>query len=211
MLMQVFFWGGWGGGGHQSALWEMWKWWIVALHMQSRLIYFPVHIVLLHLVLIKIVLTRSEQANEGKWKVLGRHSAQSYCTEKQEIYWICLFPRSSYPEFITSAQAIFDSSGGTLSHPDSNVSINVDGGAVPEGMHQRIFFQVVYDDTLLLRDIPKTSGSTLISPVVRCGPENINLLKPVEIVLPHCLCLDETKKDSAKKFFCHAIPTGQTL
>lgn len=116
--------------------------------------------------------------------------------------WICLFSFRSYPEFITSVEDIFDSNGGTLSHPDSNVSINIDSGAIPDGVSQRICFQVVYDERLLLRDIPQTPGNTLICPVIQCGPGNISLLKPVEIVLPHCLYLDETKKESIIVYKC---------
>lgn len=86
--------------------------------------------------------------------------------------------------------------------PDSDIKINVDSGAVPEGVNQRFFFRVVYDETSLLRDIPETPNKTLISPVIQCGPEDINLLKPVEIVVPHCLYLDDVKKDTISVYRC---------
>ena len=73
---------------------------------------------------------------------------------------------------------------------------------MPDGVSQLFFFGVVYDDTLLLRDIPETLESSLISPVIQCGPEDINLLKPVEIVLPHCLYVDEVKKTSISVYRC---------
>lgn len=65
-----------------------------------------------------------------------------------------------------------------------------------------MFFGVVYDETMLLRDIPETPENTLISPVIQCGPENINLSKPVEIVLPHCLYVDEVKKGCISVYRC---------
>ena len=86
--------------------------------------------------------------------------------------------------------------------PNSNVRIIVDSGAVPEGINQPFFFRVVYDETLLLRDIPETPDRTLISPVIQCGPEDINLLKPVDVVVPHCLYVDEVKKESITVYRC---------
>ena len=111
------------------------------------------------------------------------------------------FPRS-YPQYLTRAEATFDSSGGKLTAEDSNVTINVESGAVPNGVSHQFYFGVVYDDTLLLRDIPETSQRSLISPVVKCGPDDIDLLKPVEIILPHCLYMDEVKKSWVGVFRC---------
>ena len=92
--------------------------------------------------------------------------------------------------------------GGKLSSPDSDISIIVDKGAVPEGVNQPFSFHVVYDETSLLQDIPESPDRTLISPVFYCGPENINLPKPVEIIVPHCLYLDEVKKGSISVYKC---------
>ena len=41
---------------------------------------------------------------------------------------------------------------------------------------------MIYNDT----DIPETNERTLISPVIKCGPDDINPQKAMEIV-PHCL------------------------
>ena len=112
------------------------------------------------------------------------------------------FLRSLYPQFITLAENTFTSSGGKLSHPDSNVAIIIDNGVVAEGVSQRIFFGVVYDETLLLRDIPETPERTLISPVIQCGPEDVSLLKPVKIIVPHCLYVNEVEKTSISVYRC---------
>ena len=111
------------------------------------------------------------------------------------------FPRS-YPQYLTRAEATFDSSGGRLTAEDSNVTINVESGAVPNGVSQQFYFGVVYDDALLLRDIPETPERSLISPVIKCGPDDIDLLKPVEIILPHCLYMDEVKKTWVSVYRC---------
>ena len=111
-------------------------------------------------------------------------------------------PRRSQLKYITRAETTINSSGGKLSSPDSNISIIVDSGAVREGSNQPFSFHVVYDETSLLRDIPENPDRTLISPVFHCGPDDINLLKPVEIVVPHCLYLDEVRKDSISVYRC---------
>lgn len=90
-----------------------------------------------------------------------------------------------------------------LSHPDSNVVIKIENSTISEGTPQKIFFGVFNDDTKLLRDIPETCERTLISPMIQCGPEDISLSKPVEIVLPHCLYVDEVgKKTSISVYRC---------
>lgn len=96
-------------------------------------------------------------------------------------------------KYITQVEGLFSSTGGLLSTaPHSDVQIIIGNGAIAEGNPQRLFFNVICDETAPLQDI--LEGNTLISPVIECGPHNINLLKPVEIILPHCLYLKETKK-----------------
>ena len=119
-----------------------------------------------------------------------------------DTYISCLSPCRSHLKYITQAETTINSTGGKLSSPDSNISVIVESGAVPEGTNQPFSFRVLYDETSLLRDIPESRDRTLISPLFHCGPESINLLKPVEIIVPHCLYLDEVKKDSISVFRC---------
>ena len=91
------------------------------------------------------------------------------------------------------------------------MTINVESGAVPNGVSQQFYFGVVYDDTLLLRDIPETPERSLISPVIKCGPDDIDLLKPVEIILPHCLYMDEVKKSWVSVFRCRQFSEKGTF
>ena len=111
-------------------------------------------------------------------------------------------PRRLLLKYVTRAETTINSSGGKLTSPDSDISIIVDSGAVREGINQPFSFHVVYDETSLLQDIPEGPDRTLICPVFHCGPDNISLLKPVEIIVPHCLYLDEVKKGSISVYRC---------
>ena len=110
---------------------------------------------------------------------------------------------TSVPKYITKLEATFTSTGGELSAPlDSNVRIIVPRGAIPAGINQQVFFGVFSDDTPLLQGFPEAPDKTLISPVVECGPHDIQLSKPVEIIVPHCLCLREAKKEAITVYRC---------
>ncbi|XP_029202600.2 uncharacterized protein [Acropora muricata] len=105
-------------------------------------------------------------------------------------------------QFVTSACDNFDSTGGKLTHPNSDICINIEPGTFPHGKQQPIFFHVVYNDTYVIRDIPETNERTLISPVIKCGPDDINPQKAMEIVVPHCLYVDDVKKGSIAVYRC---------
>ncbi|XP_015777661.1 PREDICTED: uncharacterized protein LOC107355591 [Acropora digitifera] len=119
--------------------------------------------------------------------------AKSVCGVFPDFHCMCL---RSELLFVTSAHGSFDNSGGTLTHPDSDVCINIEPGTFLDGNQQSIFFHVIYNDTYVIRDIPETNERTLISPVIKCGPDDINPQKAMEIVVPHCLYEDEVKKGS---------------
>ena len=102
---------------------------------------------------------------------------------------------TSFPKYITRLEHTFTSTGGELCAPlESDIRIIVPSGAIPAGINQSVFFGV-FDETTLLRDIPEAPDCTLISPVLECGPHKIHLLKPVEIIIPHCLDLKEAKRE----------------
>ena len=90
----------------------------------------------------------------------------------------------------------FNDSGGELSSAlDSDVKICITKGAIPTRVSYEIFYRVVYDTSELLRNIPVGPDETLISPVIECGPHDIRFLKPLEIIIPHCLYMGKAKKE----------------
>ena len=110
---------------------------------------------------------------------------------------------TSFPRYTKKVEGKFTSTGGELSASmDSNIRIIIPKGAIPVGKNQPIFFGVFLDETPLLRDIPGAPDETLISPVVECGPHDIHLSKSVEIIVPHCLCLSEAKKEWITVYRC---------
>lgn len=118
-------------------------------------------------------------------------------------------PHTSIPKYVTKSEAVFTSAGGELNAPfDSNVRIIIPKGAIPAGANQPVFFGVFLDEIPLLRDIPEEPNTTLISPVVECGPHDIKLSNPVEIVVPHCLCLSKAKKKWIKVYRCGNFVAG---
>ncbi|XP_044184793.1 uncharacterized protein LOC122964932 [Acropora millepora] len=125
--------------------------------------------------------------------------AKSVCGVFPDVQCICL--RSELLS-VTSAHGSFDNTGGTLTHPDSDIYINIEPGTFLQGKQQPIFFQVIYSDTYVIRDIPEKNERTLISPVIKCGPHDINPQKAMKIVVPHCLYVDEVKKGSIAVYRC---------
>ena len=111
--------------------------------------------------------------------------------------------RPSFPKCVTKLEATFTSNGGELSAPfDSDVRIIVPKGAIPAGMNQPVFFRVFLEERPLLQNIPEASDKTLISPLIECGPHDIRFLKPVEIIVPHCLCLGDAKREWIAVYRC---------
>ena len=96
---------------------------------------------------------------------------------------------SSFPKYITKIC-------GELSAPlESDIRTIVPSGAIPTGKDQDVVFGVLSEEKILLRDIPETPGKVLISPVAERGPHDIHLSKLVEIIVSHCRCLSDAKKD----------------
>ena len=95
---------------------------------------------------------------------------------------------TTFPSYVTNIEATFINTSGELCTPlNSSLRIIVPSGAVPA--------EVFSEETTLLRDIPKAPNETLFSPVLECGPHDICMSKSVEIIVPHCLCLSEVKKE----------------
>ena len=97
---------------------------------------------------------------------MGDYIAFSH-SDKEKTNHSLFYSLRSELLFVTSAHGSFDNSGGTLTHPDSNVCFNIEPGTFADGNQQSIFFHVIYNDTCVIRDIPETNERTLISPVIK--------------------------------------------
>lgn len=132
----------------------------------------------------------------------GLHCIHSFRQRKDQSQPFNFYSLRAELVFVTSAYGSFDTTGGKLTDPNSDVCINIEPGAFPDGNQQPIFFHVIYNDTYVIRDIPETNERTLISPVIKCGPDDINPQKAMKIVVPHCLYVDEVKKGSIAVYRC---------
>lgn len=52
-------------------------------------------------------------------------------------------------EVVAVARGTFSSIGGTLSSPETGVSIKIPSGAIPPGVRQEVYFKVCRDNNLL--------------------------------------------------------------
>ncbi|XP_060522742.1 tight junction protein ZO-1 isoform X2 [Cylas formicarius] len=85
---------------------------------------------------------------------------------------------------ITSAY--MDHRGGTLVNEYWGVSLEVPEGAIPPGEEKHIYF--VISDPRLCESAPPLdldNGETMLSPLVMCGPQGTEFLKPVILNIPH--------------------------
>ncbi|XP_018564782.1 tight junction protein ZO-1 isoform X4 [Anoplophora glabripennis] len=85
---------------------------------------------------------------------------------------------------ITSA--IVDHKGAVLVNEYWGVSLEVPEGAIPKGQDKQIYF--VISDPRLCDNAPPLdldNGETMLSPLVMCGPQGTEFLKPVILNIPH--------------------------
>jgi tight junction protein 1 len=90
----------------------------------------------------------------------------------------------SEPIVIATARGLFDHRGGLLESVETNVSIFIPYGALPEGKKEEIYFKVC-QDSQHMPPLDSHSGETLLSPLVMCGPHGLKFNKPIELRLPH--------------------------
>ncbi|XP_017876466.1 netrin receptor UNC5C-like [Ceratina calcarata] len=80
-------------------------------------------------------------------------------------------------------RAVVDEQGALLVVPEVGVSMSVPEGAIPRGRRHSLHLAVLGDDALRPGLPP---GLTLLSAVVVCGPNNVDLVKPVILQFEHC-------------------------
>ncbi|XP_017766227.1 PREDICTED: netrin receptor UNC5C-like [Eufriesea mexicana] len=80
-------------------------------------------------------------------------------------------------------RAMVDEQGALLVVPEVGVSMSIPEGAIPRGRRYGLHLAVLGDDALRPGLPP---GLTLLSAVVACGPNGIDLVKPVILQFEHC-------------------------
>uniref|UniRef100_A0AAG5CYY3 Tight junction protein ZO-1 n=1 Tax=Anopheles atroparvus TaxID=41427 RepID=A0AAG5CYY3_ANOAO len=86
-------------------------------------------------------------------------------------------------------RGLFDASGGSLADPIWNVSLQIPPGAIAPGVQQEIYFTVTdprLSETVGGPPLDMENGETMLSPLVMCGPQGTEFLKPVTLNIPHC-------------------------
>ncbi|XP_053660418.1 tight junction protein ZO-1 [Anopheles marshallii] len=86
-------------------------------------------------------------------------------------------------------RGMFDASGGSLADPIWNVSLQIPAGAIPPGVQQEIYFTVTdprLSESVGGPPLDMENGETMLSPLVMCGPQGTEFLKPVTLNIPHC-------------------------
>ncbi|XP_035898005.1 tight junction protein ZO-1 isoform X3 [Anopheles stephensi] len=86
-------------------------------------------------------------------------------------------------------RGLFDASGGSLADPVWNVSLQIPPGAIAPGVQQEIYFTVTdprLSESVGGPPLDMENGETMLSPLVMCGPQGTEFLKPVTLNIPHC-------------------------
>ncbi|XP_054706499.1 netrin receptor UNC5C-like [Uloborus diversus] len=80
--------------------------------------------------------------------------------------------------------------GGRITLPDTGISLTIPRGAVRKG-NVSLYLAVLRDD----KDRPTLSDKeTVLSPVIQCGPPDLNFVKPLILSLPHCASIETPDK-----------------
>ncbi|KAM7451780.1 Netrin receptor unc5c [Porites harrisoni] len=98
---------------------------------------------------------------------------------------------SNLPENVNPkmmAWGLVDHNGGRFTIGDTGVSLIVPPQAIPEGHTEGIYIAIMDQE----KDHPHiTAKESLLSPVVKCGPNGLKFKRPVVLSLPHCALLED--------------------
>ena len=114
-------------------------------------------------------------------------SNKSTASEISRMMWsISNLPENADPKMV--AWGLVDHNGGKFTIGDTGVSLSVPPQAIPEGHTEGIFIAIMNQE----KEHPQvTSKESLLSPVVKCGPNGLKFDRPVILSMPHCALLEE--------------------
>ena len=114
-------------------------------------------------------------------------SNKSTASEISRMMWnMSNLPENADPKMV--AWGLVDHNGGKFTISDTGVSLIVPPQAIPEGHTEGIFIAIMNQE----KEHPQiTSKESLLSPVVKCGPNGLKFERPVILSLPHCALLEK--------------------
>ena len=114
-------------------------------------------------------------------------SNKSTASEISRMMWsISNLPENADPKMV--AWGLVDHNGGKFTIGDTGVSLSVPPQAIPEGHTEGIFIAIMNQE----KEHPQvTSKESLLSPVVKCGPNGLKFDRPVILSMPHCALLED--------------------
>lgn len=112
---------------------------------------------------------------------------KSTTSEISRMLWnITNLPENIDPNMV--ACGLVDHNGGKFTIGETGVSLIVPPQAIPEGDTEGIFIGIVNQE----KEHPKLDDKeSLLSPVVKCGPNGLKFERPVILSLPHCAQLED--------------------
>ena len=114
-------------------------------------------------------------------------SGKSTTSEISRMIWdITNLPENVDPNMV--ACGLVDHNGGKFTIGETGISLIVPPQAIPEGNTEGIFIGVVNQE----KEHPRLGDKeSLLSPVVKCGPNGLKFERPVILSLPHCAQLED--------------------
>ena len=133
---------------------------------------------------LKVPKNEEKGSNRRKNTSIGGKSTTS---EISRMLWnITNLPENIDPNMV--ACGLVDHNGGKFTIGETGVSLIVPPQAIPEGETEGIFIGIVNQE----KEHPKLDDKeSLLSPVVKCGPNGLKFERPVILSLPHCAQLED--------------------
>lgn len=133
---------------------------------------------------LKVPKNEEKGSNRRQNTSIGGKSTTS---EISRMLWnITNLPENIDPNMV--ACGLVDHNGGKFTIGETGVSLIVPPQAIPEGDTEGIFIGIVNQE----KEHPKLDDKeSLLSPVIKCGPNGLKFERPVILSLPHCAQLED--------------------
>ena len=136
---------------------------------------------------VEIVNERTKNREQRYERTNSSISNKSTVSDISRMMWnISNLPENVNPKMM--AWGLVDHNGGRFTIGDTGVSLIVPPQAIPEGHTEGIYIAIMDQE----KDHPHiTPKESLLSPVVKCGPNGLKFKRPVVLSLPHCALLED--------------------